>query len=316
MGLLISYDPYQHDWYVGELYKYFHKNLLDDNINISYIPIQNLCEQYEEPFEYNNGLPSIFSIYSLIVLNSDKNNGFIINLSDYAPTTLDHQSAIEKLNITTFSMCSNLTQEHINKYPKYKIIPSFYILERWSDYSLILEASKRQIQQKKIDKCYFNGLPYGYRANYINNLKKNLFFDFKDKTNPQDFRSKNQYYQELSESRYGLSLNGAAKICYRDIEIFGLGVLNLRESLDILIHNQIKPNIHYKIILDNFIKNNIDNIKYSAIIIEKIIDTINSISIEEEKFIINNAKQWFIENISPDNQVKFLKKCLIENNIL
>lgn len=314
MSIIISYDAYQADWYVGELYQYFHKYLLTINSDIFFIPIQNLCQQYNEPFNYNNNCPSLFNIYSLIVINTKKHNGFLCNFSDYAPVILEHKSAIDKLNINCFSMCSNLTQDHINKYKGYKIIPSFYILENWSDYKLINHFFN--LNQPKINKCYFNGLSYGYRINYINQLRSNSFFDFKDKTKSSEYRQKQDYYKDLYQSKYGLSLNGAAKICYRDLELFGLGVLNLREPLNILIKDQLLPNIHYKIILDDFIRNNIYYPEKTNEIIQKIISNIEDISDTEYEFITHNARQWFVKNVSPDEQISFLKQCLIENNIL
>lgn len=314
MSIIVSYNLYQQNWYVGELYHRFFHSLLSDKIDVHYIEIQDLCKKYNETFNYHYDYPSLFSIYSLIVLNTDTEQGFVCNLSDYAPLILEHKSAIDKLNIKYFAMCSNLTNEHIDKYKQYKIIPSFYILENWSDYNLINRFYNLQLS--KINKCYFNGLSYGYRSNYIKQLRSNLFFDFKDKTQSSDFRSKEEYYQELSQSKYGLSLNGAAKICYRDLELFGLGTLNLREPLDILTHNQIQKDIHYKVILDEFIRNNIYYPEKTNEVIEKILFNINQVSSNEYDFIVNNARQWFIENVSPDRQISFLKQCLVENNIL
>lgn len=314
MSIIVSYNLYQHNWYVGELYHSFFHSLLEDKIDVQYMDIQDLCKKYDETFNYNNQYPSLFSIYSLIILNTKTEEGFVCNLSDYAPLILEHQSAINKLNIKSFAMCSNLTNEHINKYKEYKIIPSFYILENLLDYDLINRFYN--LKPQKIEKCYFNGLSYGYRSNYINQLRQDAFFDFKDKSQSSDFRSKEEYYKELSQSKYGLSLNGAAKICYRDLELFGLGTLNLREPLDILIHNQIKENIHYKVVLDDFIRSNIYYPEKTNEIAEKIIDNINSISASEYEFITNNARRWFVDNISQESQISFLKQCLIENNIL
>lgn len=314
MSIIISYNLYQQNWYVGELYHSFYLNLLENKIDAKYIDIQHLCQKYNETFNYNNQYPSLFSIYSLIVLNTDKEIGFVCNLSDYAPLILEHKSAINKLNIKFFAMCSNLTNEHISRYSEYKIIPSFYILENWSDYSIINQFYN--LQSTKINKCYFNGLSYGYRSNYINQLRSNAFFDFKDKTQLSDFRQKEEYYKDLSQSRYGLSLNGAAKICYRDLELFGLGVLNVREPLEILTKDQLYPDIHYKIVLDDFIRNNIYYPEKTNEIIEKFLFNINQISNSEYDFIIHNARQWFINNIDPHMQISFLKQCLIENNII
>ncbi len=314
MKLLISYDPYQTNWYVGELYKFFHNYLENKNIHCSYVSIKDLAKIYDEPCDYNNQFPSIFSIYSLIITNIENQTSFVHNMSDYAPLILEHKTAIDKLDIKCFSMCSNLTANIISNYPKYKIIPSFYILENWNDYNLINNTSNQNYT--KNNKCYFNGLPYGNRQYYINQLKNHPFFDIKDKTDKTDFRSKEQYYKDLSCSRYGLSLNGAAKICYRDLELFGIGCLNLREPLNILTKDPISANVHYKIVIDKFIEDNIYLVEKQKEIIDRLLFNINSISIEEEKYILYNAKQWFLNNVNPNNQIKFLETSLIENNII
>lgn len=316
MTLIISYDPYESNWYVGELYKAFHEYLQNKKINIEYISMANLAKNNNEPINYNHRLPSIFSIYSLIVINKQSNIGFVHNLSDYAPLILDHKSAIDKLNINTFSMCSNLTQKIIDSYPNYKIIPSFYVLENWNDLDIINSVLKKNKSKTKTNKCYFNGLLYNDRIHYMEQLKDCEFFDINNKKNKLEFKNKIEYYQELYNSRYGLSLNGAAKICYRDLELFGIESINLREPLDIIIKDSLQENIHYKIIIDKFIEKNISNKNKQKEIIDRLLNNIHNISLEEENFIINNAKNWFIKNAYPINQIKFLEQCLIENNFI
>ena len=312
MTIIISYNKYQNNWCVGELYDAFAKTMKYEQ-DTSFIPIHELANMYSEPnHARENGLPSIFNIYSLIIYNQEKHIGFIFSLSDYSQALLEHQSALDKLAIKAISFCSNLTKETIEKYKDINIIPSFYVLENWNDFRIIEHTYSRN--QPKIDKCYFNGSAYGHRASYVNNLKANSFFNLKASNNSRN--NKEEYYNELYEHRYGLSLNGAAKICYRDLECFGLGTLCLREPMNIQTKDQLLPDKHYKLVLDDFITQNIENPDKSNQVIEKLLHNINNISIEEEKYILHNAREWFINNVNPDKQISFIRQCLLENDII
>lgn len=316
MSIIISYNKHQNNWYVGELYEYFAKAMGSEQ-EISIIPIHELAKIYSEPNQTReNGYLSLFNIYNLIVYNPEKHIGFVHSLSDHSATMLEHKSALEKLGIKAMSFCSNLTNDIIEKY-KYldiNIIPSFYVLEHWNDHDLI--EKEYASYQPKTNQCYFNGACYGHRANYINSLRSNSFFNLKDKSNPEYYRTKQQYYQEFYQHRYGLSLNGAAKICYRDLECFGLGSLCLRESMEIKTKDQLLPDKHYKVVLDDFITQNIYDPDKSAEVIERLLHNINNISTEEEEYIVHNARSWFINNAKPDTQVMFLKQCLLEINLI
>lgn len=310
---LISYDKYQNDWYPGELYHRFALELQATYPNdVEIINIKDLAHQYNEPFgSYYTGIPSIFNIFNLIVLNKNTGISFFHSLGDHAPAMLEHSSAIDKLNIKVASFSSNLTKQIINQYQNtIKIIPSFYILENFSDYELIIN----HCINKNYDKCYFNGLCYGHRKNIIDYLNNNPFFTVKNKT--VDYLNKKQYYKELNQYKYGLSLNGAAQICYRDLEYFATKTLCLREPLNILTYDPIISDVHYKTILDHNTVIDIINNSHDSNIYQNIINKISNISIEEYEYITQNAYNWFINNAIPDKQISFLNQILKEHNIL
>lgn len=315
-SIIVSYTKYNHNWYVGELYEFFAKELAS-KFDVSIVPMHELASRYSEPNDTReNGYPSLFNIYNLIVYNTNTNISFVHSLSDHAPVMLDHKSAIEKLGIKAFAFCSNFrsTTEESYKHLGIKLIPSFYILENWDDHNLIEEKNNNKKEIK--NKCYFNGSDYGVRSEYIRHLSCSDFFDVRNKHDARFYRNKNQYYDELSKYRYGLSLNGAAGICYRDLECFGLGVLCLREPMDILTKDIILPDKHYKVVVDDFIKSNIYYPNKTTDIIEQLLNNIQSITAEEEKYILHNARDWFLNNSKPNKQIQFLTQSLIENNII
>ena len=86
--------------------------------------------------------------------------------------------------------------------------------------------------------------------------------------------------------------------------------------MDIKTKDQLLPDKHYKLVLDDFIMQNIYDPDKSDQIIENLLHNINNISIEEEKYILNNAREWFVNNANPDKQISFIRQCLLENNII
>lgn len=309
MNLIVAYDLLYHNWYVGEFYQKFTEKLKEiDNINIKKVSIREMCTDYGLKHDYNNGLPSIFSPYNLIIINEDNGKTFIHSWHDYAPAMMENGSGIENFDVVKFSCVSRLDNQTIEKYKnKYNIQPSFYILENWKDHSLIEE---NRLVEKTKNKIYFNGLCHGIREKFRNVLIQSSFFDFKNK-NSDDYRTKEEYYKELSEHKYGLNLDGAAGICYRDLEYFGMGTLLLRDELNITCSDPIIEGVHYLKIIDNEIKNlihNSDNHQEVLSRIEK--NVLNALMSNDISQIIKNSREWFERNCLPENQINLMMSYL------
>jgi hypothetical protein len=302
--LIISYEQGYNNWYVTEFYKYFHSKLSDNfSIDFEYVPLHVLCLKFNQ--EYKTHSSTIFNWYNLVIYNPNNERMFVHSWFDYAPEIIRY-SIVNNFNVIKFSCVSNLNDNIIDEY-KNKIIvhPSVYYLENWSDVNTITSMNNSNVRQNR---AYFNGLNHGHREKIMNFLSKHKFFNIKSKSNPEDFRQKNEYYSELSNHNYGVSLNGAANICYRDLELFGLGVLNLRQPLNSKTHNPLIKNIHYIELLDeNFTNQIIFNDDNPDEIIMKKIEELMDFSITSEyKDMIDESKKWFIDNCLPENQYKIL----------
>jgi hypothetical protein len=311
--LIVSFDKYQSDWYVGELYYSFFNFLKTlPNISVEYKHIKDLSSEYPQS---GDKYIDIFSIYNLIIINKDTKKVFIHSLSDYAPTMMDNISGILNFDVAGFACASNLNKDLYEKYSKkYKIFPSFYILENYSDLNLI--ELNRNNQTQKINSCYFNGLCYGDRGKYRDLLSENSSFIFRDKSSSSDYRPKEKYYEELNNYNFGLSLNGAAKICYRDLEYFGLGVLCLREPLEIMTRTPLLPNVHYIEFIGEDIKSILYDLDKSKTISKKLETKLNEIITNDYSEILVNARKWYEENCLPENQIKMLYTFLVECDII
>ena len=310
--LIISYDKGYNNWYVSEFYEFFHKKFQEQvNVRLKYVSIDDLSKYFGK--QQTNHDNSIFNWYNLILLNPKNKKFFIHSWYDYAPEILNY-SVENNFDVVKFSCVSNLTEEIIKKYEnKISVQPSVYYLENWSDVDLI---SKHTNQPKKIDRAYFNGLIYGRRENITNYLKTKNFFNIKVKTNPDDFQSKPDYYNLLSSHKFGLSLNGAANICYRDLELFGLGVVNLRQPLKSMTYNPLIKNIHYiEFLTDSILDSIVNDRDVNQILnmeIERLLDT----STENElKSMVSESKNWFNQNCQPNNQFEIIKSFMNELEI-
>jgi hypothetical protein len=279
--------------------------MLVDNTDIEfeYQTLRELSVKFDQDFQTHHS--TIFNWYNLVIYNPVNEKMFVHSWFDYAPEILNY-SVKNNFNVIKFSCVSNLTDRVIEQY-KDKIIiePSVYCLESWSDIKTLTSTVTSKVKQNK---AYFNGLNHGYRENIMNFLSEHNFFNIKTKVNPEHFRQKDEYYSELSKHNYGVSLNGAANICYRDLELFGLGVLNLRQPLYSKTHNPLIKDVHYLELFDDDLTNQIifkhgDTNKIINERVEKLMDFSTTVEYEN---MINESKKWFIDNCLPENQYKIL----------
>jgi hypothetical protein len=311
--LIISYELGYHNWYVSEFYRYFHNKIAEQNKNITfeYLSLKDLATKFGK--EFTNQTGNIFNWFNLVIYNESTDKFFIHSWYDYAPEILDY-SAENDFNLVKFSCVSNLTDSIIDRYKDRTIVePSVYFLENWSD---IHSLKLSQGNSNKQDLAYFNGMNHGIRENVLNALSVNPFFNIRTKNNPEHFRQKQDYYQELSQYKYGLSLNGAANICYRDLELFGLGVLNLRQPLNSKTCDPLIEGVHYKELITN---NLVDKILWKEDITNELNNTVNEIidfsHTKEYSEMISISQKWFEDNCLPENQYNIISSFLDDFNI-
>lgn len=299
--LIISYEQGYNNWYVSEFYKYFHKKLSEiTNIQFEYVSLRDLSNKFGK--EYTNQTGSIFNWFNLVIYNQTTDKFFVHSWYDYAPEILKY-SVNNNFNVVKFSCVSNLTDSIIEEY-KDKIIvqPSVYYVENWMDIEYILSTKTSSL---KDNRAYFNGLNHGIRENVLNSLSNNSFFNIRTKGNPEHFRQKKDYYDEVSKHKFGLSLNGAANICYRDLELFGLGVLNLRQPLNSKTYEPIVKDVHYvEFINDDLVNKILDKENIDSIINDKVGELLEFSTTKQYNNMIEESKKWFIKNCLPENQFK------------
>lgn len=158
------------------------------------------------------------------------------------------------------------------------IIPISYCQYRF-EYDTF-SSNSLPVIQKPDSKLFFRGFLYGQRLQLSEILKENI-------TNIKIDQF--QYYFELQRNKINLSLNGAAEICNRDLEILGSRSVLLRPTLKQNFKNPLKEGVHYIGFPHN------PNPDEQAKII---VDTYNSIKDNEPLLtqISEAGYKWFLEN--------------------
>lgn len=301
---IISYSHGYNDWYTSEFYKYFHKRLIEEtNINIEFIPLHELAQKHNSHMDNHNSY-TLFNWFNLIIFNEKTQKYFIHNWSDNSPMMIEY-CMNNNIDLVSFSCVTNVKDDNIiEKWKnKVKIHPSVYCLNNWSDHHHIKSNASKVNRKHKV---FFNGLVHSHRSYIMNFLNQNSLFDLKSRHD--NWKVGFDYFNEVSDYKFGLSLNGAAHICFRDLELFGMNILNLRQPFLSKTYNPIIKDVHYiEFVDDNFLKEIFNNsLNANNILKDKIDQLENFVNTNDYSNMLNEANKWFIENTLPENQFKII----------
>lgn len=292
-----------HDWYVGEIYKYITQQLIEKyrTIHFEINDILSLQKTYNIEDYSKNRTPSFFNKYNFIIHNPENNKTFINSLHDYAPLCLHPESGVENFDVQRFGFASNYTDDSILPIKKYNPTPSFYVLENYSD---LLRIEKYKLYNRNINKAFFLGLMHSSRPCIQEILKNSNLFDIKNKSINNNWKNKDEYFEYASKYSMTLSLDGAAKICYRDLEALGTGSILIREFLNTKLFNQILPDYHYIEIIKENEKSQLCDPSKKEDLKNTIESRLLSVLRDKEKisYLINNGLNWYDNNCLPDQQ--------------
>lgn len=272
MKLQLIYEYPHSSWTVYHTFKKFH-----DFINTKFGDVDYIMSNTK----YNGNPSGIYSPHIMSVKNLDTKKYHVISYWDRA-----HECDYENGGWDPTNRVSIYTSSGVSG--GFKHTPFSYL-----SYSLDFEFYSKNsipVHEKPNNNLSFRGYLYGDRMKM---KELNLF----EVTNVKmDYMS---YFNELNNNKINLSLNGAAEICNRDMEILSSRSVLLRPKLNQKFHNDLIPNHHYvSFDLDN-------NPKIQA---EIILDTFNKIKNDEEllHFVSENGYKWYNENGTVDSNVRIL----------
>lgn len=241
---------------------------------------------------------------SYIIENNETKKFIVLDYSDdcnqvFGLTTFKNFAGILSSQYNQYKIDKDISDERIREL----IIPINYRETNWNlgQYYDTIQEYRKQITLDK--RLHFRGSVYsGLRDSVIQLLQ----------SHPQtvhvggrtDFE---QYLQEAANFKLTLSMGMSpysSDICYRDIEMFGLGIPVIRPEFRIKMQDQLIPNVHYiscDIELDPYTLWT-SNHKQTA---ERIYERYLSVVDDDEflYYIAENAKAWYSKNIAESNVV-------------
>jgi hypothetical protein len=271
------------DWTVFNVFDSLYLNLKKKYPKINW-ENKNTSEETNRKELLN--IPNHFYPHTMYIGNLENGKFYVISYWDNA-SELDCEFYGWDLSKRVGLITSAGSNEKINSIPC-----SYLPYKRVFDE---LSKTSRPIKKKEENKLFFKGYLYGNRIA----LKSiNLIEMSNIKTN-----SEKEYFYELERNKINLSLNGAAEICNRDIEILSSRSVLLRPKLNQKFHNELIPDYHYV----SFELN--DDPKIQS---EIILDTYNKIKDDEDylTFISENGFKWYKKNGTCEANIKIIKKLI------
>jgi hypothetical protein len=278
MKLSFTLEPLMSSWAPQRIFNQYYNWFIENNqdIETEYINIDGFnktpCGLYSP---HNMTIRNVENKKYMIITYWDRPDDFTTDYNGWdienCVEILTSAGVTDKVIATPTSYCSySLDHENIAK----KIIKNF---ESKSDNNLL-----------------FRGLLYGQR--------KELFRIFPDIITEEKLNMFH-YLEELNNNKICLSLNGAAEICNRDIEILSVGSVLFRPKLKQVFKNPLIDEFHYI----GFEEDD-DPKKQIEIIKDKFEDIKNKKDLL--KAIAENGYNWYVQNGTIDGNVNVLKETI------
>jgi len=273
------------DWTVLYVFKQFYNQFILDNPHIE-------CS-YVNSSEFHNGNPSgIYSAQIMTITNLDTKKYLIVSYWDRAIELTWEWNGWEPQNMVELISSSGVKPEM--NFTPFSYLPYSTIFE-------ILSKTSKKIEEKSYNELEFRGFLYNERLSLskigdIRIIDKKIF--------PVE-----RYFDELTNNKVCLSLNGAGEICNRDIKMLSARSALLRPKLNLQFHNKLIPDYHY-------ISFEMDN---DPIVLNKIIlDRYNEVKDDTEflRYISENGYQWYLENGTIESNVRILKEIIKIDKLL
>ena len=183
------------------------------------------------------------------------------------------------------------------------IKPGYYPETIWQFGTLNYDGIQKHRSKVVLkDKLYFRGTVYPQRA-CIMMLQKKYPNEVSINLGRLPFE---QFIGELASQKLvlGLGMNIGGDICFRDIEMFGIGVPLLRPRLRVEQHDPLIPDVHYvsvDIDLDPYYLVPYDHEAVADAMLKRHKEVIDDDVFLKE--IADNAREWYIRNCSDPNIV-------------
>ena len=316
MRINIYYDPYNHNVPHVIVFEKLLQKIKETFVDIDF-HFQN-SNTFQKNKNYT-GFGSKFGPHFMILENDDNKKYFVISYWDRIKdiVVFDNVTNWDGQNLVEIFTSAGVQKDDFF-YEKLDVTytPISYLTQLVSieDYIEVLYNGRQERMYPS--KLAFRGLLYQFR----DYLSKDNRFNVIDKSN--HFLNEKQYIEELSCSNLNFSINGAAEICNRDIEIFGLGTALFRTELNVKFHNKLIPNYHYiSVNLDDInVKNFSEKFDFNGYwkeLSDRVFDRFNEVKDDYDfiNFVAKNGRKWYLENGTVDSNVNIIYNLLDFNKL-
>lgn len=279
MEIEFKFENPTHNWSILFVFKKYYEDFIQNNPSIKTTYINSGLFEDRSPCGVN-------SAHVLTIKNKNNGKYLLVSYWDRSEDFFLEQNGWDVDNCVEVITSSGVKPEH-------KVTPFSYLPYTKQFDKLSLNA--KQMSDKHENKLFFRGYLYGERLS----LKETGLIEITDKK----IFPYQSYFEELTNNKVCLSLNGAGEICNRDLEILSARSVLLRPKLFGKFHNDFRDGYHYISFEES------SNPKIQSQII---IDKFNEISNDDELLstVSENGYKWFQENGTINSNVELLKKII------
>lgn len=255
--------------------------------------------------EGRDGSRGKYGAFYMMVFNRDTKKYILISYWDQLTDVLRaDEGSFDLENCVEIITSSGTNKGDICYTPiDFDYTPFSYIVGNNASGTEIERVYNLGVEKTHNDRLKFRGYLYGVR-DFLHNDNR---FDIIDSAS--QYKLGVDYMKELASSTINLSLNGAAEICYRDMEILGLGTALFRFELSTKFHNPLIPNHHYISVPYRDIKYKYGYTDdYYKKLSDRLFDRFEQVKHQHDfiKFVADNGRRWYLENATVDANVKLL----------
>lgn len=263
----------------------------------------NIIDSKSRGYTYNNNK---YGPLFMMIENDDTKKYILISYWDKLVDIINHYDVtnFDVDNIIEIITSAGTYQNDLAYTPtKFNYTPFSYIVNRSDSESKIENVYSMSIEKRQMDRLKFRGYLYDFRSF----LKEDARFDIIDCRSNGQYNE--NYIEELANSSVNLSLNGAAEICHRDIEILGVGSALFRFELSTKFSNPLIPDYHYISVPYRDIKVENHSLKsYYDSLSDRLFNRFEEIKNQPDyiKFVSDNGRRWYQENGTINANIKLL----------
>jgi len=308
MDIVCYFDSPAGDWNTTHYFQGIYDTLRNHytDYKFSFVDSMTLVKSRSEPcMKYAHP--------HMIIENSNTKKYFVISYWDKMEC-IGEYSGWDMENMVELFTSSGVQKNDLNYNSlDLKYTPFSYLTPRIDIDIAISELKNTDNNNRTIpEKPQFKGYLYSFRE-YLKNDER----FFVRETSDGNYLQYTEYIRHLNKFAINMSLNGAGEICFRDMEILGLGTALFRPKLSVQFSDPLIPNYHYISVDYDAIKDETKPKIFFKKLSDLIVERWNEVVDDREyiNFVAQNGRKWFENNVSKEKHGELAIKLLDFNKL-